>query len=72
MTNEQIEPTRVELLTGVIADLASIKVQMITLSQKCSDRGERRIGWEIQQSVRALNEAVYLAGVYLNQSHKVK
>lgn len=54
------------LLACVESDLAPIKAQLIALSEKYRNGGEDRIGWEILQSVRALDEATCLAGVYLS------
>ena len=54
------------LLACVESDLAPIKAQLAALSAKYRDGGEDRIGWEILQSIRALDEATHLAGVYLS------
>lgn len=55
-----------ELLGCVESDLAPIKAKLTALSEKYRDGGEDRIGWEILQSIRALDEATHLAGVYLS------
>lgn len=55
-----------ELLGCVESDLAPIKATLTALSAKYRAGGEDRIGWEILQSIRALDEATHLAGVYLS------
>lgn len=55
-----------DLLGCVESDLAPIKAQLTALSEKYRNGGEDRIGWEILQSIRALDEATHLAGVYLS------
>lgn len=53
-------------LACVETDLAPIKAQLSALSEKYRDGGEERIGWEVLNAVRALDETIYLSRVYLS------
>jgi hypothetical protein len=60
MTDEQKQ-----LLGAVETDIAPIKDRLAVLSAKYRDCGEDRIAFEVLQSIRALDEVIYISGVYL-------
>lgn len=71
MSNDTKTPSEVarkELLASVEPQLAPIKTQLTTLSEKYRNGGEDRIGWEILNAVRAIDEAVTISKLYLSRN----
>ncbi len=55
--------------TQMIAEeLVPIRDQLAALSARYRDFGEDRLGWEVLNAVRALDESVMLANLYSAQS----